>query len=147
METRRSFRLSPLHSAAAGVALFIVMAASLLVAQQPARTTAPPDAIAQAQQPAPAAGQRPEQVKTPHDLSPIFSADQALSSSTVNRDQPKQGKLSGFDFARDPLGAEKPNENPDEIMKRLLRANLPSWRRSAACWSAGTYWSRRPLTR
>ena len=47
----------------------------VLAAQQP--TPSQPDAVAQAQQTAPAAGSRPEQVKSAHDRSDVFDPPQA----------------------------------------------------------------------
>src|SRR5581483_1386209 len=46
-------------------------------------------------------------------------APQATPSSSVFVKQPKEGKNSGFDFYRDPLNSDHPNENPDAIMQRL----------------------------
>lgn len=80
----------------------------------------PPDAIVRAQQPSPVVVQRPEQKKTAHDLSDIFDARKADPSSPVFLNQPKQGKLSGFDFYRDPLGADKPNQDPYAVLQQLL---------------------------
>lgn len=62
---------------------------------------------------------RPEQQKTAHDQSNVFSATNAEPSSPVFKTQPKAGQNSGFDFYRDPLNSDKPFENPDEIMKKL----------------------------
>jgi hypothetical protein len=50
---------------------------------------APPDAVAQAQQQAPVPAKRPEQTKTPHDLSAVFGAQQAQPASPVFQGQPK----------------------------------------------------------
>jgi cytochrome c peroxidase len=106
--------------AAALVALY---GAAGVWAQQPA--SKPPDAVEAAQQPAPATGKRPEQVKTEHDRSNVFDATQAPPASPVFAKQMKEGKNSGFDFARDPLNSDRPMEDPDAIMKKLI-ANKPS---------------------
>jgi cytochrome c peroxidase len=82
------------------------------------------DAVAEAQKPTPVAAERVEQRKTEHDRSTIFNAGSAPPSSPVFREQPKQGRISGFDFYRDPLNAEKPNQNPAEIQK-METANKP----------------------
>ena len=42
----------------------------------------------------------------------------ARPSSPVFEDQPKEGRISGFDFYRDPLNADKPNQDPGEIVKK-----------------------------
>jgi hypothetical protein len=78
-----------------------------------------------AQQPSPVAATRPEQIKTQHDLSDIFNAANAESSSQVTKGQPKQGKISGFDFYRDPLNADRPNQPPEEIVQKEI-ANKPA---------------------
>ncbi|HEU5408513.1 MAG TPA: hypothetical protein VFU48_12145, partial [Nitrospira sp.] len=78
----------------------------------------PHDAVAQAQETRTVPIERPEQRKTDHDRSAIFEAQKARSSSPAFLDQPRDGKNSGFDFYRDPLGAEKPLQEPDEIMKK-----------------------------
>jgi hypothetical protein len=62
---------------------------------------------------------RPEQDKTEHDSSDIFLAPNAKPSSPVFKGQAKEGKNSGFNFYRDPLNAEMPNQSPDAIMKQL----------------------------
>src|SRR5688572_19060966 len=72
---------------------------------QPAGAAAgqrPADAVADAQTPRPAQGNRPEQQKTAHDRSDIFKGDAAPQSSTALQQQPDEGKLKGFDFSRDP---------------------------------------------
>src|SRR5206468_3493567 len=60
------------------------------------------DAVAEAQQASPVKAMRPEQQKSPHDSSDVFDPSHASASSPVFQTQPKQGKVSGFDFARDP---------------------------------------------
>ena len=89
------------------------------MAQQP-DPAAPTDAVAEAQQTSPAPATRPEQRKNDHDRSDIFGAPQAQPSSPVFEEQPKDGKITGFDFFRDPLGADRPSEDPDAIMKKLI---------------------------
>ena len=65
-------------------------------AQPPQR---PRDAIAEAQTPRDAPAERPEQQKTAHDRSDIFTPSKATSSSEALSDQPEQGGMTGFDFA------------------------------------------------
>jgi cytochrome c peroxidase len=60
---------------------------------------------------------RPEQQKTAHDQSDIFSATKAPPSSPVFENQPDQGKMLGFDFARDPLNAKRPMQPAEEIVE------------------------------
>jgi hypothetical protein len=87
-----------------------------LAQQRPIPST---DAVAEAQQPADSRGTRPEETKTEHDRSTDFDGRQA-PSSPVFETQPKAGKNSGFDFFRDPLNADRPAEDPDAIMNRLI---------------------------
>src|SRR6266540_1592712 len=78
---------------------------------------APHDAVLDAQTPREAPVKRPEQQKTGHDQSDIFSATKASPSSSVFADQPEQGKVTGFDFFRDPLNSKKPMMTFEEIYK------------------------------
>jgi len=94
-------------------------------AQQAPQTQTSPDAIEEAQRPRNSAPSRPEQNKSAHDQSAIFSAPSAKPASDVSDGQPKQGKISGFDFYRDPLNADQPNVNPAEIVKNES-ANKPN---------------------
>jgi cytochrome c peroxidase len=80
------------------------------------------DAVAEAQEPRTVPVERPEQRKTDHDRSGIFDAKKAKPSSSAFSNQPMDGKMAGFDFYRDPLGAEKPFQESDEIMKKDIAA-------------------------
>jgi cytochrome c peroxidase len=84
--------------------------------------TAPPDAIADAQTPKEVPVERPEQKKTAHDLSDIFTSKKALPSSDALVNQPEQGGMNGFDFYRDPLGAMKPGMTFEEIYAAAVAA-------------------------
>lgn len=79
---------------------------------------APHDAVAEAQESRAVKTERPEQQKSEHDRSKVFEAQKAKASSPAFSNQLRDGKNSGFDFYRDPLGAEKPLQEPDEIMKK-----------------------------
>src|SRR5262249_13790945 len=57
----------------------------------------PHDAIADAQTPREVPVERPEQKKTAHDLSDIFSPSKALPSSEALVNQADQGQYLGFD--------------------------------------------------
>ena len=80
------------------------------------------DAVEDAQTPRDVARERPEQQKSDHDRSDIFSAGKAQTSSDAFEDQPEQGKIKGFDFYRDPLNAEKPMQTFAEIRKMDIAA-------------------------
>src|SRR4051794_17893455 len=86
---------------------------SLLWAQEPRQR----DAVQEAQRVASVTATRPEQRKSDHDRSTVFEAPNAKPNSPVTNDQPKQGKITGFDFYRDPLNADRPMQSPDEITK------------------------------
>ncbi len=116
---------------AATLLLAVLMGSLWWMAAQETTHQAPPDVVTATQQSQtsaehsqPAAMKRPEQEKTEHDRSSIFLAPNAKPSSPVFKGQPKEGKNSGFDFYRDPLNSDVPNQNPNEIMKQLM-ANRP----------------------
>src|SRR4051794_40897076 len=83
------------------------------------------DAVQDAQTTQPAKADRPEQQKTEHDNSPVFMPSNAKPLSPALKSQPKEGKISGFDFYRDPLNADRPQQSPDEIMQKEI-ANKPN---------------------
>jgi cytochrome c peroxidase len=85
----------------------------------------PTDAVTRAQTPAAVQSNRPEQNKTAHDISAGFDARNGTAASPVSASQPNGGKVTGFDFYRDPLNADRPNLNPDDVMKKEL-ANKPA---------------------
>jgi len=91
---------------------------------QPDAVTAAQGAPAAAEHSKPVDMQRPEQQKNEHDRSSVFTSPSAKPSSPVFKGQAKEGKNSGFDFYRDPLNSDTPNQNPDDIMKQLT-ANRP----------------------
>src|SRR5262245_36829873 len=78
----------------------------------------PTDAIQGAQKPTPTADTRPEQNRSDHDRSSIMAAPAADPSSPVFRTQPNAGRITGFDFYRDPLNADHPLVKFEEIMKK-----------------------------
>jgi cytochrome c peroxidase len=87
--------------------------------QPPAK--APFDAIQDAQTPRQVPADRPEQKKNKHDQSDIFKEDDAPPSSPALEAQPEKGRMTGFDFYRDALGAKEPKGPPfEEIMKKDL---------------------------
>ena len=83
----------------------------------PARGVAPPDAVLDAQTPRKAPVTRPEQRKTEHDQSDMFSAKKADPSSEALKGQPDEGKMLGFEFYRDPLNAKEPMMTFAEVYK------------------------------
>lgn len=79
------------------------------------------DAITEAQTPRPPRKPSPEATPNKHDQSDIFKARQAPAVSTELAKQPKKGEMTGFDFSRDPLNAERPEQPASEIMKQESR--------------------------
>src|SRR5215831_8119959 len=102
-----------------GNALFIASAQTPSLTPAQRQQQGQLDAVIRAQEPAPIQMKRPEQQKTAHDKSNIFDESQAKPSSPAFHNQPGEGKVSGFDFYRDPLNAAHPYESPDAIMQRL----------------------------
>ena len=80
--------------------------------QVPAR-----DVVEEAQTPRQVPSKRPEQQKNTHDQSDIFGGASAPPSSPIFQNQPDQGRMLGFDFARDPLNAKQPMQPAEEIQK------------------------------
>ena len=73
------------------------------------------DAVMQVQLPTEVPTSRVEQKRTKHDSSNLFSATQALPNSSALKFQPDDGRVTGFDFYRDPLNAKKPMMTFDEV--------------------------------
>lgn len=100
---------------------FLATCLPTLAWAQDDRPTRPPyDAVADAQTPRAVPIKRPEQRKTEHDRSNIFDVHKAQPSSPTFKSQPKDGKISGFDFYRDPLNADQPYQDPAAIMKKEI---------------------------
>jgi len=112
--------------------LWLMLAALILVSASQAqrenaeakRSNVEPlaDAVQEAQTPRDVARDRPEQIQNEHDKSPIFKGDQAPSSSSALKQQPDEGKITGFDFVRDPLNAKKPMQTFQETMEADIAA-------------------------
>jgi cytochrome c peroxidase len=62
-----------------------------------------------------AAIERPEQKLTKHDKADVFRAAVPAPISPALKSQPNQGRVLGFDFSRDPYGADKPFRTGDEV--------------------------------
>jgi len=80
------------------------------------RQASDPAADAIAVQNAPA--KRPEQQITEHDRAPAFDITKPAPITMDLKNQPKAGRVTGFDFARDPLNSDKPFTMFDEVMKK-----------------------------
>lgn len=95
----------------------MALAITVGATQEPRSSEAPPDAIAAAQEHRDVPQTRPEQKKTEHDRSDIFKELEAPPSSSALENQPEEGKMTGFDFYRDPLGSKEPMMTFEEIME------------------------------
>ncbi len=100
----------------------LVIIVSTAVAQNRAARPQAPDAIQDAQAPRAVERTRPEQQITAHDKSDAFAPSKAPVSSPVLKQQPEQGEIRGFDFARDPLNAKKPMQSPEEMKAEDIAA-------------------------
>ena len=96
----------------AGVGLFVISFGLTVAGAQEQRQSRPYDAVAEGQTSRAVPIERPEQKKTEHDRADLFDAPEAQPSSPVFEGQPKEGKISGFDFYRNPLNADQPNQKP-----------------------------------
>jgi hypothetical protein len=85
-------------------------------ASPPSRPARPADAVEAAQRPEQVEVKRVEQRKTERDAPQAFTAANAMPSSPALEAQPESGRISGFDFARDPLNAKRPGQTFEEIM-------------------------------
>jgi hypothetical protein len=83
---------------------------SLSAAAQDAARSAPrpPDAAAEAMEVRSVPADRPELRLTDHDRSDLFDFKKPAPVSGALKGQPQEGRISGFDFARDPLNADRP---------------------------------------
>jgi cytochrome c peroxidase len=79
-------------------------------------TSVGPEAVQEVQTPRAVPQERPEQQRSAHDRSDRFQATQAPPSSPAFADQPDEGKVLGFEFARDPLNAKQPMQTFDDVM-------------------------------
>jgi cytochrome c peroxidase len=116
MQNRRSLAVA-LGVAVVSASLVLVVHSNEQQTQKPAGGDRPRDAIAAAQTPREVPLDRPEQKKSAHDRSDRFASENAPVSSLALEDQPEKGRITGFDFVRDPLNAKKPMETFAEIMK------------------------------
>src|SRR6185369_1461118 len=97
--------------AGAGLAVFIPDFAG----SQDRKQDPPTDAVTTAQTHKAVRAERPEQIKTDHDRSDIFDDRNAKPNTDAVKPQPKEGKISDFDFYRDPLNSDRPGTTPEEI--------------------------------
>ncbi|MBN9122142.1 MAG: cytochrome B6 [Planctomycetes bacterium] len=80
------------------------------------------DPAAEALKALPVAEERPEQKLTEHDKSDKFDWKKPAPLNPALKDQPNAGRITGFDFARDPLNSDKPFATFIEVMKKESEA-------------------------
>jgi hypothetical protein len=85
-------------------------------AGRPAERPQDPVAAATAVRAVPA--ERPEQQLTDHDRSDVFDFKKPAPITPALKGQDKQGRITGFDFARDPLNADQPFTTFEEVMSK-----------------------------
>ena len=73
----------------------------------------------------------PEQKQTEHDKSEKFDWKKPAPLTPALKDQPNGGRITGFEFSRDPLGADKPFQTFDEVMKKESEAEAEGDGRAA----------------
>src|SRR4029453_13321361 len=95
--------------------LVVCVLTALSLQQTPQKQ--PADAVEAAQKPSPVPGSPPAEQKTEHERASIFRLE-AVPSSSVFHTQPKGGRITGFDFYRDPLNADQPLVKFEDIMKK-----------------------------
>jgi len=88
----------------------------------PVNSTIVQDPAAEATGAKKVAVQRPEQKVNSHDLADDFKPGKAPISSQALASQPGKGRITGFEFSRDPLNADRPNAQFAEVMKRESEA-------------------------
>ncbi len=86
--------------------------------QAPGSRQRPRDPAAEANSVRQVAANRPEQQLTEHDRSNVFLPTRPAPITRALKDQPKAGRILGFEFARDPLGAPEPFTTFDEVFKK-----------------------------
>jgi cytochrome c peroxidase len=96
----------------------VVLATSNGWTEQKKSQQAPHDAVNDFMNPRDVPRTRPEQQLNAHDRADIFKGTSAEPASTAFDNQPDDGKMLGFDFARDPLNGKKPMMTFDEVYKQ-----------------------------
>jgi cytochrome c peroxidase len=99
-------------------------AAGILVAQAASqnKTEPPRDPAVDATKAEKVQEDRPEQKITDHDKSAAFDWKAPAPINDSLKSQPNEGRILGFEFSRDPLGAEKPFQTFEEVMKKESEA-------------------------
>ncbi len=104
-------------AAVPGCGLLVAVAVAASATEAPSAPQPPPDAIASAQEQRDVPVERPEQKKSEHDRSDVFKAPNSPPASEALKDQPQDGRRTGFDFYRDALGTHVPMTPFEEVMK------------------------------
>jgi cytochrome c peroxidase len=105
------------------IALGLLTGGLLAVSARPDDPKGPPrDPAAEAVKAQPVPADRPEQKPTAHDKSDKFDWTKPAPLTPALKDQPNGGRITGFEFSRDPLGAPEPFTTLAEVMKKESEA-------------------------
>lgn len=88
----------------------------------PPRGATLPDAPAEVQTPRQVPATRPEQRLSEHDKSPMFESGKPAPLTPAFGGQPEEGRVTGFEFYRDPLNAKRPMQTFEETMRADIAA-------------------------
>jgi len=107
-----------------GVVSCVLAGSLVLVARDvpPKQTQPVRDPAAEATTAKKVAAERPEQKQSEHDSSDRFDWKKPAPLTAALKDQPNGGRILGFEFSRDPLGADKPFMTLAEVMKKEKEA-------------------------
>jgi cytochrome c peroxidase len=97
----------------------LALVVGLVVWAAPARQEKPVrDPAAEAVKAQPVQEERPEQKRTEHDKSAAFDWKAPAPLNPALKGQPNEGRITGFEFSRDPLNADQPFRTFEEVMKK-----------------------------
>ena len=80
------------------------------------------DAVDRATTTQPSRGTRVEEQKSQHDSSDKFDSTKAQPITAALKSQPQEGNITGFDFYRDPLNADRPMKPFAEVLEADVAA-------------------------
>ncbi|WP_439624210.1 cytochrome B6 [Gemmata sp.] len=114
--------MPPTTKPAALFAAGLLFGSAFLIARPDDKTRPVRDPAAEAVAAKAAPVERPEQKETAHDKSEKFDWKKPAPLTPALKDQPNGGRITGFEFSRDPLGADHPFQTLAEVMKKESEA-------------------------
>jgi cytochrome c peroxidase len=106
------------HQLKIAVVALCATAGTVILSLSAQEQSRPRDPVAEATTPVQVPATRIEQTIREHDKSPAFDVTKPAPLSPALKAQPNEGRILGFEFSRDPLGAEKPFTSLEEVMKK-----------------------------